>query len=260
MINQLRADLFTQRHSTGLLVCLVAACGAAGLYTYFQHELALDNLAPASVNGVQGLSDVFLVNLLGALLIGLVVSRPFETKSVHHALLAAGRGAFVASKTVVAALAVVALALPFGAAALMARATEAEFAPSVPTTFALLTASTGPLDAGTVARLVAVVFVAALLYAAELAVCIPLAIVVKRPIVVMAAGFAWTFVADLAVGSAERWEVTEALVGLTPFATDRMPLPDGTAGDLLGTTIVCLAFIALMGALSWLLFRRSDVR
>ncbi|MBZ2195354.1 hypothetical protein [Occultella gossypii] len=260
MINQLRADLFTQRHSTGFIVCLLAACGAAAAYLYLQHQLALGGLNAAAANGVQGLSDVMVINLLGSLLIGLIVSRPFETKSVHDALLASSRGSFVASKTVVAALAVFLLGVPYGIAALVGRATGLEVAPAVPTTFALLAESGAEPDAAGVGRIIAVSVVAAILYAARLAVCIPLAIVVKRPIVVMAAGFVWAFVADLLVGAAAKWEALEAITRLTPYAPDHLPLPDSSGGELVGTSIVAVVFIALMGLVAWLLLRRADIK
>ncbi|TDE90859.1 hypothetical protein EXU48_17295 [Occultella glacieicola] len=260
MINQLQADLYVQRHSTAMTVSVLVACAAAALYTFLQYRLASGGLDPASASGVQGVSDILIISLLGPLLIGLAIARPFETKSVHAALLAAGRGPVVASKAMTASLAVILVSLPYGLAALVGRATGASFEPALPTTFALLTADSVELDAGGVVHLVAVSVVTGLLYAAKLAVCIPLAFVLKRPIVVMATGFVWSFVADLLVSTVSDTAPGEAIAGLTPFSADRMPLPDSSTGDLLTTTAVSVVFIAAMGALAWLLFRRADVK
>ena len=100
----------------------------------------------------------------------------------------------------------------------------------------------------------------AVLTTAKLSVCLPLAFVLRRPLVVMAIGFVWGFLADLIGSTAADVEGLAALVRLTPFASDHVPGLDSTGGDLVGTLAVSLVFIALMGLVSWLLFRRADVK
>ena len=260
MINQLRADLYVLRHSSTAVLCLLGAAVCAALYTWLQHSLAIGNLSPASANGVQGLSDILLISLLGPLLYGVVLSQPFATKSVHNALLASGRGAFVASKTVIAALLVASLSLPYGLAVLVGRATGAEFTPAIPTTFSTALAEGGDLTAGTTWSIVALTLTSALLTAAKLAVCLPLAIWLQRPLVVMAVGFVWSFLADLLASTVADVDGLDALIRLTPFAQEHLPMPSSSGAALLGSVAVSVAFIALMGFASWLLFRRSDVK
>lgn len=260
MINQLRADLYVLRHSGTAVLCLLACIVTATLYTWLQHSLAVGDLGPQAASGVQGLSDVLLVSLLGPLLYGVIVSQPFETKSVHNALLASGRGAVTASTTLVAATVVTALSLPYGLAALVGRLTGAEFAPAIPTAFSQLLAEGEPLTTGGVLSLLAITVTAGLLMAAKLAVCLPLAFWLKRPLVVMAVGFVWSFLADLLGSTAADVEGLEALVRLTPFAIEHVPMPGATAAELLGTVAVSVVFIALMGAVSWLILRRADVK
>lgn len=260
MINQLRADLYVLRHSATAALCLLACVIAAGLYTWLQHSLAQGALGPEAASGVQGLSDILLISLLGPLLYGVVVSQPFETKSVHNALLASGRGAFVASKTVIAAGLVTALSLPYGLAVLVGRATGAEFAPAIPTAFSQLLAEGGQLDAGEVWSILAITVTSGLLTAAKLAVCLPLAVWLKRPLVVMAAGFVWSFLADLLASQAAEFEGLDALMGLTPFALEHLPTAGSSGGELMVALAVSAVFIALMGLVSWLIFRRADVK
>lgn len=259
MINQLRADLFVLRHSGAAAACLLACLISAALYTWLQHGLATGDLGPASANGVQGLSDILLISLLGPLLYGVLISQPFTTKSVHNALLASGRGAFVASRTVITALLVASLSLPYGLAVLVGRATGAEFAPALPTGFSLLLAEGGDLTAADAGSIAAITAATALLSAAKLAVCLPLAIWLQRPLVVMALGFVWSFVADLLASAAADVDGLETLLRLTPFAPEHVPLPDSTAGELLAAVAASVVFIALMGLASWLILRRADV-
>ena len=260
MINQLRTDLYVLRHSGTAALCLLACVVAAVLYTWLQHSLAQGSLGPEAASGVQGLSDILLISLLGPLLYGVVISQPFETKSVHNALLASGRGAFVASKTVTAAALVTALSLPYGLAVLVGRATGAEFAPAIPTAFSLLLAEGGELTAGEVGSILAITVTSGLLMAAKLAVCLPLAIWLKRPLVVMAVGFVWSFLADLLASQVADVPGLGAVVELTPFALEHVPGPGSSGGDLLGALAVSAVFIAVMGLVSWLIFRRADVK
>src|SRR5690625_220925 len=122
MNNQLRAELCVLGRSTTAGLCLLAEPLTAGLHTLPQHSLAVGALSANSASGVQGLSDVLLISLLGPLLYGVIVSQPFDTKSVHNALLGSGRGAFVGAKTVVASLLVATLSLPYGIGVLVGRA------------------------------------------------------------------------------------------------------------------------------------------
>lgn len=260
MINQLRADLYVLRYSGAAVLSLLVCVVAAVLYTWLQHQLALGNLGAEAASGVQGLSDVLLLSLLGPLLYGVTVAQPFETRSVHNALLASGRGAFVASKVVISGVLVTALSLPYGLAVLVGRATGAEFAPAIPTAFSLLLAEGGELTADGAWSILAITVTSGLLTAAKLAVCLPLAIWLKRPLVVMAAGFVWSFLADLLGVQVADIGGLDALVRLSPFAAEHLPTSGSTGGELAGTIAVSLMFIALMGLVSWLIFRRSDVK
>lgn len=260
MINQLRAQLYMVRHGLTVPLCLLACAVAAAFYMVLQHQLATGSLGPAEANGVAGLSDVMFVSLLGSLIYGAVVSLPFETRSVHNALLAADRATVVTATTVIAALAVTALSLPYGLAALLARATGEDFTPAVPTPFSALAAQTGELTGSEVGAIITVTLTSAVLTAAKLSVCLPLAFWLKRPLVVMAAGFAWGFVADLLGGAAADVAGLDVLVRLTPFSSEHTPAPGSTGGEMLAAVAVSLVFLALMGLASWLVLRRADIK
>lgn len=260
MINQLRADLYSVPRTATPLLCLLAVVLTAAAYTWLQHSLAVGDLGPAEANGVQGLSDVLLLSLLGPVLYGVIVSQPFATKAVHNALLGNGRGAFVASTTVITAGLLSLLSLPYGVAALVGRATGAEFAPALPTSFSLALAETGALTGEEIGSLALLTAASAVLTAAKLAVCLPLAFWLRRPLVVMALGFVWSFIADLLAAEVSDLDGMEALMRLTPYSAERLPTPETSGGDMLVTIVVSVVFIALMGAVSYLILRRADVK
>lgn len=257
MINQLRADLFAQRHSTGFWAALLFSCVSATVFAFLLLELAAGDLAYNLTNVVMGVSDVMVINLLGALLIGVTFSRSFETKSVHNALLAHGRGVFVASKTIVAAMSVFVLAVPYGVASLLARGAADGNDPNVSTPFAEIVSSQDSLG---VWQSVGLALVVCLSFTAKVAVCMPLAIAVRRPIIVALVGFIWSFVADFLLTEVNKWNIGESFANFTPYGSDRQPLPSSSASELGASAIIGLVFIATMGFFAWLLFRRADVK
>ncbi|PMC74313.1 hypothetical protein [Brachybacterium sp. UMB0905] len=260
MINQIRADLFALRHGATVWLCLGASALAAALYTWLQHALAAGQLPTSAASSVQGLSDVLLISLLGPLLYGVIIAQPFTTRTVHTALLAAGRGAFIGAKTVLAPLVIAALMLPYGVAVVVGRMVGTDFVPAVPSTIPLLLAAPEELTFARAAGVLGLSLVTGVVMAAKLAVCLPLAVWLRRPLVVMAIGFVWGFLGDLVGGKLAEVEGLDALVALTPYHPERVPLPETSAGDLLVTMGVCVGFIALMGLLAWILFRRADVK
>lgn len=260
MINQTRADLYWLRHSTGALVVLTGCILAAGAYMWLQHLLAEGTLSAAAANGVSGLSDIMVIYLLGALLAGMIVVAPFETKSVHASLLAAPRASFTLAKILVVPLAIIVITIPYGIAAAVARGTGLEFAPAIPTAFALIASEGTTPSPAALGEIAVLTLVTGLLYAARLAVCIPLAFVIRKPIAVMAIGFAWNFVADVLAGAAADVPGLDILARLTPYAVEYGVAPGASAGDLLEAGAVSVGFIAAMGVVSWLVFRRSDIK
>lgn len=259
MVNLLRADLYMLRRTPAVALCLLVCAVAAGLHVWLMHLLAADALDPAAANGVPALSDAMLVGLLGPLLVGTVVARPFETKSVHDALLGAGRGPFVASRAVVAVGAVILLAVPYGVAALVALGSDAAFTAAVPTSFSVLAAGPKDPSTATVARVAVITVVTGLVYAGKLAICLPLAFRL-RPVVVMAAGFTWSFAGDLVFSSLRDVEGLGALARLTPFAEEYNVTMSSTVGDMVAATGVSVGAVAAMGGLAYLMFRKADVK
>lgn len=261
MANLLRADLFRLRHSTGVLVCLIVAVASAAGYVYLSHAMATGALDASAANSASVVSDVMIVNLLGSLLVGLLVSHDFETKAIHDALLASSRATFVAAKAVMAAGLVMALVAPYGIAALVGFVSGGEFALFLPTPFLDVVANEAGLavDAGSIASVVAVAAVTSLRYAALLSICVPLAFALRKPVAVMAIGFAWGFVADFLVSLTDDSAVIGPLVALTPYAPRHIPALASGGADLVATAGVSVVFIAVMAAVTQLFFRRSDI-
>lgn len=261
MPNQIRATLLQTRRSTSFRAALAACSLGAIAYLWIAHAVATGTLTEVTGRSGQGVSDVFLVMLLGSLLAGTIVCTDFETKTMHDAVLATHRASIVAARTVVFTLAVMLLTLPFGIAASVALAAGAEVAPILPTTPILVAMNpSGPeLGPQTLFRLLLIVGVTGLVYAAQLSVCIPFGFWIRRPVAVMAFGFVVAFILSTAHEALAEIDQLRPIQRASPFAYSGLSLESST-GTLVAAGCSSVAALVLMSLVAWVLFRRADVK
>ena len=262
MPNVVRAEVYRLRHAPMTWIVLVIATVSAVAYVWLAHLLAEGRLAASAANSGSVFSDVMIVYLLGALLIGAGISSDFESRAVHDQILAHSRADIVAAKTVTSTMTTMALVLPYGLVALIAFLSGMKVAPFLGTAVLSIASNEAGLSASPahVARVCALIVVTALIYAARLAVCIPLAFVVKKPVIVMAFGFGWNFLADFLASLADGRPVIGHLAAVTPYARNYELTLTSSTGTLLAAAGVSVLFIVAMGVLTHLLFRRSEIK
>lgn len=258
MTNQILATASQVARSTALRLSVVLCIFAAAGYAWFALELGEGRMDRATASAGQGFSDIFLVMLLGSLLAGTVVVTDFTSKTIHDAVLASPRAIVVSSRTIVFTAVIVLLMLPYGAAVLVALAVGGTYGQLLPTVFNSLLVDAPQLTAGEALRIVVLTLVTGVNYAAQLALCIPAAYVLRRSVAVLAVGFGGSFVLGAVAGAPADDTVLADIAALTPYRT--ILTADATGGDVLATLAVSLVWIALMTALAWLLFRRADIR
>lgn len=262
MPNLIRADVFTLSRSTGVRVSLLVAAVAAAAYLYLSHQLGTGAVDPSAADSASVLSDVLIVYLLGSLLAGILVATDIDTKAIHDVLLTSSRGVVVATKTVTLVALVASLVAPYGIASVVGFLSGQEFSAFLPTPFLAIAANEPGLatDAGSVGRVLGVVAGTAAVYAARVSICLPLAFAVRRPVAVMAVGFGGNFLADFLASLAVDVPVLGDLVELTPFGSRHSLTLSSNAGDVLTTVGVSVVFLTLMSAVSYLIFRRADIK
>lgn len=262
MINLLRADWYTLLRARSLWLTLLAATAMATGFLVFSHLIANGTYDPSIAGSVSGLSDVIVVNLLGTLLVGMLVADDFGTRSIHDRVLMNSRGAVVAAKTVSFVVLVIVVLAPYIIGSAIAFASRDDFSVFLPITSLKLAANPSGVgvSAGSLVRVVLIGTLSGLVYAARIAYCLPLAFLTRKPVVVMAAGFTGAFAIDALASLANRNDLGRGLMNLTPFGEQRALTLTTSGGDIAATLIVCVASIAAMSVVAWLLFRRADIK
>lgn len=262
MINQLAADWFILTRSAVLRVTVAVSAVCAVVFLALARGFATGALDVSQTQSASGVSDVFIILLLGGLLVGVTVARDFETRTIHDSLLATTRGRYVAARTISHVACICLLGAPYAVAAIVAFASGMEFAPFLPTTPLQIAGNMAGVEVGAASIMLAigVGISMLLLYAAQLAVCLPLAFVLRKPVAVMAIGFVFNLVASMALDPLQDVAGIGHLVALTPYTSDALLGLDASWAEV-GTSIVrSVAFIVAMALASHLWFRRADIK
>lgn len=260
MINLIHADLYKIRKSIAFRVCLLVTIICSILLTIISHGLATGDMDIA-VNTVSGLSDIFIMSVIGSLMAGISICSDFDSKNIHDAI-SCGRAAIVSSKIVVYSLIIMILVLPYAICGFVGFAMDGTFSNVLPfSTYTAMMANAPGLaiDVNGVLKALAVCFTSLLLYAARLSFCVPIAFKVRKSVVVMVIGVVFGFLVDLIINVLSKVEILEKLLKLTPFTHINVAL-DCTAGDLVKDIIISIVFIAIMGIITWVGFRKAEIK
>jgi ABC-2 type transport system permease protein len=265
MLNLIYADLYKLSKSTAIKVCIILSCISAIALTYISHSIATGAMSDTIRGSAAGLGDVMIVFLLGSLMAGFLVCSDFESKLIHDAVACGnGRIAVVISKTLVYILLVALLVLPYAIATIVGFCTGAEFTtPFVPSIFLdILANKTGlGLTPAVICKIIVVSLITMLVYAARLSICLPIAFKVRKPVVVMAIGFAFGFLSQLVIALTKDVPILGDILSNTPFAMgDNVVTMEAGAGMLFKVTGSSFVLLIIIAAITYRLFRKAEIK
>jgi len=261
MLNQLNACVYQVVRSAAFRSAMAACAVAGAVYVLLSHLIATGSVSSQVGASAQSVSDVILIPLFGALLAGIVVGSDFEIRTIHDHLLSTSRLNIVASRMIVVVLGVMAFFLPYGIAAGLGLRLSSKFSSLLPTLpINIVTNPThAPVNAHTFGVVALLTIVQGLIFAAEVAPCVPFAFWVRKPIAVTAFGLLGTFLAQSVASFLVSRSATKALAQATPWGFTSLGL-DSSAATMGKGIAVALSWILIFGVWAWLVFRRSDVK
>ncbi|MBT2292918.1 ABC transporter permease [Paenibacillus albidus] len=265
MYNLLRADLFKLRKSTAIKVLVGITVASASLMAWIAYLIAQGEM-DGSMSGIGFLfSDMNVISILGAVVAGFLICGDFENKTIHDAIATGrSRGTVILSKAAVTCIALVVLLLPYAVITGIALSTDSKFGMgSVSLGFLhVLTAESGTgLSIPETARMLAVMLTLMIVYAAQLSITVPLALVLKKPVLVVALYYGFSIVCGQLAALGEQSHVLKSIMAGTPFGANYTLLTlDTGMGELLRALSVSLIFIVVMLALAYSAFRRAEIK
>lgn len=263
MLNMICADLFKMWKSPAIKILL-------GITTLCSVTMAvMAYLIPQGMIdfGMTGIgfmfSDINIINLLGAVSAGIFICGDFDNKAIHDAI-ACGctRGTIIVSKTMVFFSAIAFILLPYTIVTVIALSTGFEFSMgSVAVGFLnILTQNSGnAYHVSDLLKLFIVMLTLMIVYAAQLSICVPLAFVLKKPVLVVAIYYVFTILSAQLMGVTST--VVKSIYDSTPYGGNYMFLTiKASTGEIAQAISVSLVFIIIVIAITYTLFRKSEIK
>lgn len=265
MINLIRADFFKIRKSITIkILFLIAFICAAGM-TVIAYSIACGKMN-AGMSGIGFLfSDVDVISILGGVCAAVFICGDFDNKSIHDSVAGSyGRLSVIISKFLIFAGSVIILLIPYAVAVGIGLGTGSKFSLTTPGLgfLNLLTATGGKNLSGSQGwELFGIMLLLLLVYAAQLSLCLPLAMIFRKPVVVIAVYYAFSVLSGQLSALAKNSKLFSDLFALTPYGGNH-PLLTLSAGwaDVIQAILVSLIFIAFMIALTFAAFRKAEIK
>lgn len=259
MINLIHAELYQLRKSFLLKVCYLVVIACSIVYAVLAHQVAMGDTS--MVGNAGGVSDIFILSVIGPMLAGIIVCNDFESKNLHDAI-TRGRKAIVGSKIVVFTLLMMLMVMPYAVTALIGFVSKGEFSSDMfISTYINIISNSGNYDvnaAGT-GKVICILLVSLLCYASRMSFCIPLAFKVRKSVIVTVVGVIFGFLIDLILSGAGKITGVDRITDLLPFTHTFLSM-DMTWGEIGKVAVVSIVFIILMGALTYRMFKRAEIK
>lgn len=265
MINLIRADFFKIRKSAAIKILFLVACLCAAGMTVIAWSVAHGKMN-VGMSGIGFLlSDVDVISILGGVCAAVFICGDFDNKAIHDAVArGCGRLSVIISKSIVLAGSVITLLIPYAVAVGIGLGTGSEFSLATPGLgFLNLLITTGgkSLSPAQGWELFGIMLLLLLVYAAQLSLCLPLAMIFRKPVVVIAVYYALSVLSGQLSALTKNSKLFADLFALTPYGGN-YPLLTLSAGaaDVIKAMLVSLIFIAVMIAFTFAAFRKAEIK
>ena len=265
MYNLILADLFKLSKSMAMKILFGITAISSVVMTMFAYLIPQGKL-DASMTGIGFLfSDINIISILGAVIAGVLICGDFDNKTIHDAIAnGCSRSSVIVSKAIVFCFALAIILFPYVIVTGIALSTGSEFGMgTVAVAFLnLLTTESGTVfTAAVIWKLLAVMLTLIIVYMAQLSICIPLAFVLRKPVLVVVINYVISFLSGQLMALRESSKLFDRIFACTPYGGNYsfLTLDSGT-GDLLGAISVSLIFIITMIVITYFAFRKSEIK
>lgn len=260
MINLIHAELFKLRKCKAFKISLLLTtiCSVALMAISYGNATGKCNISSGNASG---LSDIFIMSVIGTLMAGIIICGDFENKDIHDEI-SCGRLEIVISKSVIYSLIIIALVLPYAVVGFAGFLSGADFDRMFKfSVFLNVMANDQHLSLNTtnIVKALLVVLTSVVVYAARLSFCIPVAFKMRKSVIVTVIGVVFGFIINLVLSGLEKIRFFKQIEKLLPYSYAKLELTDSSM-YLLRALLVSGFFIGIMIVISYLLFRKSEIK
>ena len=265
MYNLIWADFYKLSKSMAIKILFAISTVSAVAMTAMAYLLPQGKISASMAGSGFMFSDVNIISILGAVIAGVYICGDFDNKTIHDAIANGNsRGAVIVSKAMVFSCSIAFLLLPYAIITGIALSTGFKFSMgSVAVGFLhLLTSNAGTaFSVATIGKLLVIMLTLMIVYVAQLIVCVPLALVLKKPVLVVVIYYAFSIVCANISALKNTSPIFDRIYACTPYGGNYSFLTlDTGVGDIFKALFVSLIFMFVMIAVTYSAFRKSEIK
>lgn len=265
MINLISADLYKIRKSMAIKILFGITVISSITMTVMAYMIQYGKLNTGSTGIGFMFSDANIIAILGAVIAGVFICGDFDNRIIHESIVnGKSRGQVVVCKTVVFGCALIFILVPYALAACIALSTGYKFSMGAASAgFLHIITTLGGTEISGIGiwKLVIVILAFFILYVAQLSLCIPLAIISKKPVIVVAVYYGITILIPQLTTLSYRSKAFKNIFACTPYGGDYLLLTvNSSAQDIIKVVCVSLVYIVIMVSVTFDAFRKSEIK
>ncbi|MFA9465277.1 MAG: hypothetical protein ACERKN_13415 [Velocimicrobium sp.] len=265
MFNLIRADLFKMRKAVSTKILLCVTTVSAVTMTIMAYLITQGKINE-SMKGFNFLfSDANVMGILSAVIASIFICGDFENKTIQASISSGiNRIKLIFSKAIVVFCGIGLLLVPYIIVTIVAIVSGASFhMGSIGVCYfnMILTDSAKILQSADIVRILIATITLLVVYVSQASICIPIALAVKKPIIVVVL----FYVINISVGQlapfAEKSDVFSTILSATPIDSKYLFISmDSSTGDIMKALAGSVIFIILMLLISYLIFRKAEIK
>lgn len=254
MYNLVISNVYKGFKSRTFRLLFVVSVVCATLTMFMANKIATGNIDTSVANIMFLFSDASMLALLGAILATTLIGAEFETKFLHHAIVARfSRLQIVIGKAITYWLFFIILMSPYIVLNIIAVLFDWSVNIGIPT-LGFLYLYGQEESTATKLTLIAVL---ALVYIAQLSFTILLAFLFKRAMLVIPIFYTLSALSGQVSANADVLKVANDVLGFTPFGGEIIALTTDSVGQ---AVFVSLLFMVIIVVLTFIAFRKAEVK
>lgn len=265
MLNIIQADLFKIFKSWTIKILFGITTLCSTIMVLIAYSIPQGKI-DSGMTGIGFMfSDVNMISILGAVTAGIFICSDFDNKTIHETIACGGsRSSIIAGKSIVFFCAIGFILLPYAIATGIALSTGSRFSMgSLGVGFLnLLALESGvSFQVSELFKLLIVMLTLGIVYAAQLSICVLLAIVFKKPVFVVAVYYVFQILCAQLTGLKDSSQVFNTIFSCTPYGGNYSFLTtDSSTGDIIKAITVSLIFIMAILSVTYSIFRKSEIK
>lgn len=265
MINLIRADLYKMRKSSVIKILFGITTLSAIIMTLMAYFIEQGKI-PSAYTGIGFLlGDINMISILGAVAAGVFISGDFDNKIIHQTIASgSSRLNVIISKAISLISVVFIMLLPYAIIVGIALSTGCQFnMGAVSVGFLNILTKEAGIDftVSIFFKMIITMFTLMLVYMAQLSICIPFAILLKKPVLVVAIYYGFTILCAQLNGLRNSSQIFDTIYTYLPFGGKYTLVAfDTGTGDIIRAIAVSVVFIILMIALTYSIFRKTEIK